>query len=188
MSTPSPGGVDRACNDAGTRGGPIEKVKKTLGFSTFSAWRLQKPTVFQPFGSESFKNQRIFNGFGVRPARAQGQARPGPGQAGAGPGQARGALSGSCAQVPESASEGFSLSAPSPGGVDRAPADVRDRAVPQKKAMNTNGFSPFSGHLLSRDRCLLLRQDRCLLSRQDRCLLLRQDRRLLFRQDACLLL
>ena len=35
--------------------------------------------VFQPFGSESFKNQRIFNGFGVRPGPRPGSG-PAPGQ------------------------------------------------------------------------------------------------------------
>ena len=44
---------------------------------------------------------------------------------------------------PESASEGFLLSAPSPGGVDRAPDDAGRRAQPIEKAMKTNGFSTF---------------------------------------------
>ena len=43
------------------------------------------------------------------------------------------ALSGSCVQVPESASEGFLLSAPSPGGVDRAPDDAGTGRANRKK-------------------------------------------------------
>ena len=52
---------------------------KTNGFSTFSAWRLQKPMVFQHFEPKSSQNQMFFGGFGVRPG-----PRPGPGPA---PGQ-----------------------------------------------------------------------------------------------------
>ena len=60
------------------RTAPIEKSKEFLRFFNISAWRLQKPMVFQPSGSESFKNQRIFNGFRVRPWPWPG-LRPGRG-------------------------------------------------------------------------------------------------------------
>ena len=136
---------------------------------------------FEPKAPKTIGFSMVLGSGRPRPGPGQGWARakPGPSRAeapwarpGPAPGQ-RGALSGSCAQVPESASEGFSLSRSSPGGVDR----VADDAGESKKTMKTNGFCP--SLVLRQDRCLLLRQDRCLPLRQDRCLLLRQDRCLL---------
>ena len=46
------------------------------------------------------------------------------------------ALSGSCVQVPESASEGFLLSAPSPGGVDRVRHDAGEGPSNRKRHRN----------------------------------------------------
>ena len=90
---------------------------------------------------------RFFKLLALKPAKTIGSqpglsAEAGPGPAGPvqGPLGQRGALSGSCAQVPKSASERFLLSAPYPGGVDRAPPDAELDAVQQENAVKTFGF------------------------------------------------
>ncbi len=66
LCTPSPGGVDRAPDDAGPgryRARTIEKAMKTNSVSSFSTWKLQKQMVFQHFEPTRFKNHKFCSMF-----------------------------------------------------------------------------------------------------------------------------